>query len=132
MDARANLAARRYRPWLLGLTLLTMAAIPVVSSQVDRPDLDPSARLALALVPVALFAALITVFVLAARELDELQRKIQLEALAIAFPAAGALGMGVEYLQKAGFLLDWTIGDVWPFMFLLYAPAWLAAWWRYR
>ena len=132
MDACETPASRRYRPWLLGLTLLTMVAVPVVSSQVDRPDLDPSARLALALLPVVLFAGLISVFVLAARALDELQRKIQLEALAIAFPAAGALGMTVEYLQKAGFVLDWTIGDVWPWMILLYVPAWFAARWRYR
>ena len=58
------------------------------------------------------------------------QRK--LEALAIAFPAAMLVGMGVEYLQKAGFARSLDVGDVWPVMFLLYVPALLFAHWRYR
>jgi hypothetical protein len=66
------------------------------------------------------------------RGLDELQRRIQLEALAIAFPAAMMLGMAVEYLQKAGFARGVEVGDVWPIMLLLYVPAILFARWRYR
>lgn len=111
---------------------LTLLAIIGVSWALDHASLSPAARLALALVPVALWAGAIVLLVLALPSVDELQRRIQLEALAIAFPGAMLLGMLVEYLQKAGFARNLAVGDVWPVMFLLYVPALLFALWRYR
>jgi hypothetical protein len=55
-----------------------------------------------------------------------------LVTLAMAYPTAMMLGMLVEYLQKAGFVREWTVGDIWPWMFLLYVPAYGLARWRYR
>jgi hypothetical protein len=118
---------------LLYLTgFLTLVAVIGVSWALEHASLSPAARLTLALVPVALWAGAIAFLVLALRSADELQRRIQLEALAIAFPAAMLLGMLVEYLQKAGFARDLAVGDVWPAMFLIYVPALLFAHWRYR
>ena len=128
----ARSAARRPLRSLYFMGVLTLLAVIGVSWTLDHAYLNPSARLALALVPVALWAGAIALLVRAMRSLDELQRRIQLEALAIAFPAAMLLGMGVEYLQKAGFARDVTVGELWPVMFLLYLPALLFAYRRYR
>ena len=124
--------ARRFAPYLYLLAGLTLAAVIGVSWSLRHLSMAPAGRLALAMLPVALWAGAITMLVLVVRGLDELQRKIQLEALAIAFPTAMMLGMAVEYLQKAGFARGLDVGDVWPFMFLLYVPALLFAHWRYR
>jgi hypothetical protein len=128
----ARSVTRRPVRWLYLTGCLTLVSVIVVSWALEHASLQPPARLALALVPVALWAGAIAFVVLALRSLDELQRRIQLEALAIAFPSAMLLGMLVEYLQKAGFARDLAVGDVWPVMFLLYVPALLFAHWRYR
>ena len=120
------------RPWLWVLSGLTLAAVVGVSWALDRVPLAPSGRLALGLIPVVLWGTTIALLVRASRRLDELQRRIQLEALAIAFPAAMMLGMAVEYAQKAGCARGLGVGDVWPAMFLLYVPALALAHWRYR
>jgi hypothetical protein len=132
MDACNQPQARKLARWLYALGGLTLAAVAAVSWSLDHVTLAPQARLALAVIPVALWGGAITLLVLTVRALDELQRRIQLEALAIAFPAAMLLGMGVEYLQKAGFARDVSVGDIWPVMFLLYVPALVFAHWRYR
>lgn len=129
---RARSAARSPLRWLYFTGLLTLVAVVGVSWTLDHASLTPSARLALAIVPVALWAGAIALLVRAVRALDELQRRIQLEALAIAFPLAMLIGMTVEYAQKAGFALGVDVGDVWPVMALLYVPALLFALWRYR
>jgi hypothetical protein len=128
----ACFVTRRPVRWLYLTGCFTLVAVIGVSWALEHASLEPPARLALALVPVALWAGAIALFVIALRSLDELQRRIQLEALAIAFPSAMLLGMLVEYLQKAGFARDLAVGDVWPVMFLLYVPALLFAHWRYR
>ena len=128
--------ARSVRPPFVRLLCLmgglTLAAVIGVSWALDHASLSPATRLALALVPVASWAGAIALLVLALRSVDELQRRIQLEALAIAFPGAMLLGMLVEYLQKAGYARDLAVGEVWPVMFLLYVPALLFAHGRYR
>jgi len=131
MEHARSLSRRPVR-WLYLTGCLTLVAVIGVSWALEDASLDPPARLALALVPVALWAGAIAFLVLAFRGLDELQRRIQLEALAIAFPSAMLLGMLVEYLQKAGFARGLAVGDVWPAMFVLYVPALLFAHWRYR
>ena len=130
--ACSSAEARRYTRWLLPLGIVTMTAIFSVSWALENRFLDPAARLALAVIPVLLWGTMIVVMVAGVRRLDELQRRIQLDALAIAFPSAMLLGLLVEYLQKAGFAREWTVGDVWPFMFLLYVPAYFLARLRYR
>lgn len=132
MDACQNPASRRVAKWLYLFSGLTLAAVAAVSWSLDHVTMTPAGRLALAMIPVAFWGGAILFLVLMVRGLDELQRRIQLEALALAFPAAMLIGMGVEYVQKAGFARSLDVGDVWPVMFLLYVPALLFAQWRYR
>ena len=124
--------ARRYQRWMLLLIVPTLAAIWGSSWVLENRALDPPARLAVALVPVVLWGVMIMLLVAGVRRLDELQQRIQLEALAITFPTAMMLGMLVEYLQKAGFANGLTVGDVWPWMVMIYVPAYFLARWRYR
>lgn len=132
MDACQSPASRRVAKWLYLFSGLTLAAVAAVSWSLDHVTMTPAGRLALAMIPVAFWGGAILFLVLMVRGLDELQRRIQLEALALAFPAAMLIGMGVEYVQKAGFARSLDVGDVWPVMFLLYVPALLFAQWRYR
>ncbi len=103
-----------------------------VSWLLESFDLARGIRLLAGLFPVPVFSLFIFAEIRLLRRLDEMHKRIQLEALAIAFPAAIVLGLAVEYLQKAGFLSGWDAGDVWPYMALLYFPAYLLARRRYR
>lgn len=53
---------------------------------------------------------------------DELQRKIQLEALAITFPLCTLLIMALGLLEKMNVLPpeDWSYRHVWPVFFVIY------------
>ncbi len=124
--------SRRYTRWIIPLALVTAASVISVTWVLERGTLSPPARLALAVIPVALWGSVVVVMVMGIRRADELQQRIQLDALAMAYPTAMMLGMLLEYLQKAGFLRTWTVGDVWPIMFFLYVPAYFLARWRYR
>ena len=124
-------ASRRVTRWIIPLALVTAASVIAVTWTLESRALSPAARLALAVIPVALWCSTNVVLLIGVRRADELQQRIQLDALAMAYPTAMMLGMLVEYLQKADFVQTWTIGDVWPFMFLLYVPAYFLARWRY-
>jgi hypothetical protein len=124
--------ARRYTRWILPMAAITLASIFAVSWAFENRELGSEARIALAVLPVLLWGGMILLLVAGVRRLDELQQRIQLDALAMAYPTAMMLGMLVEYLQKAGFVQEWTVGDIWPWMFLLYVPAYFFARWRYR
>ncbi|MGH7546255.1 MAG: hypothetical protein ACREKI_08750 [Gemmatimonadota bacterium] len=116
--------------WAAGI--LAASTIITVSWLLESFRFSPAWRLAIAVLPVPAFVLFIASEVQLLRLLDEMQKRIQLEALAIAFPAGIVFAIAVEYLQKAGFLTEWTFGDVWPWMAMLYAPAYLIARRRYR
>lgn len=75
-------------------------------------------RLAVALIPIVPFVAFLWKFIGAMREADELERRIQLEALAIAYPLAIVLIMLLALVQLAMPLNpnDWSYRHVWPFL----------------
>ena len=75
-------------------------------------------RLAVALVPLVPFVAFLWKFIALMREADELERRIQLEALAIAFPLAMVLLMVLALVQLAMPLNpdDWSYRHVWYFL----------------
>jgi hypothetical protein len=87
------------------------------------PQGSPGA-LAVALLPVPIFAWLIHVLVRGIRALDELERRIQLEALALAFPAALVIVFTAGLLDLAGFHGegDWDLPRLLP---LLLVPYWI-------
>lgn len=82
----------------------------------------PSARLGVSLLPVPMFAAFLWTFVQAMRGADELERRIQLEALAIAFPLGLLLLTSLGLVERAVTLSpqDWSYNHVWPMFALLY------------
>ena len=133
MDSACSSAeAKRYTRWLIPMAILTAVAVIAVSWTLENRELGAELRIALAVTPVLLWAGMVLLMVAGIRHVDELQQRIQLEALAITFPTAMMLGMLVEYLQKAGFATDLRVGDVWPWMFLIYVPAYFFARLRYR
>lgn len=79
---------------------------------------------AVSLLPVAGFLFFVLEEVRMVRQLDELQRRIQLEALAIGFPSAMVLMMLLGFLQRVDLLPHAlsTIRDVWvvlPFCYFI-------------
>ena len=79
-------------------------------------------RLAVALAPIVPFVAFLWSFIRTMRAADELERRIQLEALAIAYPLAIVLIMLLALVQLAVPLNpnDWSYRHVWPLLFVLY------------
>jgi hypothetical protein len=79
-------------------------------------------RIVVALLPIPFFALLILKLIRELRQCDELERRIQLEALAVAFPLAILLTMTIGLLQLAVSLPqgDWFFKTVPPSLFLFY------------
>lgn len=79
-------------------------------------------RVAIALVPVPAFAWFLWAFIAIMRGADELERRIQLEALAVAFPLTALLFMTLGLMQLAIPLSpdDWSYRHTWPIMFVFY------------
>ena len=79
-------------------------------------------RATIALVPVPLFAWVLWSVSQGITQMDELERRIQLEALAFAFPLTLLMLMTLGLLELAVGLNpnDWSYRHVWPFVFLFY------------
>lgn len=88
----------------------------------------------LALLPIPFFALFLWTCVRAVRESDELERRIQLEALAFAFPITVLLLMVLGLLELATELNpdDWSYRHVWMLTPLLYFGGLALARRRYR
>jgi hypothetical protein len=86
------------------------------------PELPSAARLAMAFIPTPLFALFLWNFIKGIRTADELERRIQLEALAIAFPLALVLMTTLGLAQRAVTLnfQDWSYNHIWPMLALFY------------
>jgi hypothetical protein len=86
------------------------------------PALPSGARLAMAFIPTPLFALFLWNFIKSIRAADELERRIQLEALAIAFPLALVLITTLGLAQRAVTLSfqDWSYNHVWPMLAVFY------------
>lgn len=79
-------------------------------------------RVAAAIAPVPFFVWVLYEIVRAARQLDEMQRRIHLEALAIAYPLALTLLMVLGLLELAVPLnpQDWSYRHVWQMQGAIY------------
>jgi hypothetical protein len=79
-------------------------------------------RIALAMLPLPAFVWFIWEFTRAVSEADELERRIQLEALAVAFPLTLLLIMTLGLLQVAIELPkeDWSYRHIWPLVYVFY------------
>ena len=98
-------------------------------------DLKPTwLRVAAALLPILPTAAFLWFAVSAIRGLDELHRKVHLEALVIAFPLSILLLVILGFMQLAVELPkeDWSYRHVWPFLVVFYFGGLAFSWRRYR
>jgi len=88
----------------------------------EQADLAVGLKVTAALIPVPIFALFLVLFVRLIRSMDELERRIQLEALAIAYPLAVLLLMTLGLLQRAVHLPfeDWSYAHVWVYVVMIY------------
>ena len=79
-------------------------------------------RLFLAFVPTPVFGAFLFQFIRSLRSADELERRIQLEALAVAFPLGLLLLTTLGLAERAIELnfQDWSYNHVWPYFVIFY------------
>ena len=88
----------------------------------EQPELGSTARFVLAFGPSIPFALFLWSAIRAARALDEMQRRVQIEALAFAFGLTALLVATLALLQPAGLatVADFGFVHVLPMMFLFY------------
>ncbi len=88
----------------------------------ESPSVPTWARVAAALAPTPIGGIALLTIIRGARELDELEKRIQLEALAFAFVLALLLIMTLGLMELAITLNrdDWSYRHVWPMLFMLY------------
>ena len=94
----------------------------------------PWLRVAISLAPLPAFIWFLRDFIRGLRGLDELERRIQLEALAVAFPLTMVLIMTLGLVQVAIPLSpdDWSYRHIWPFLFVFYLVGLMLARRRYQ
>lgn len=108
---------------ILGLLLFWLILYFAVRFYLEgNTTLSDNVRIGLALVPTPFFAAFLWSFVRGIRSADELERRIQLEALAVAFPLGLLLLTTLGLMQRAIELNfeNWSYNHVWPMFALFY------------
>jgi hypothetical protein len=100
----------------------------------QRLQLDSWVRVVVALVPVVPTALFLWFMVAGLGNCDELQRRVHLEALVIAYPLAILLLMTLGLLELAIDLPaeDWSYRHVWAYLPMFYFLGLAIAWKRYR
>ena len=108
-------------------TLLTAGVIWLVTFFLARVALEsttlaPPVRIGAALLPLPFFAAFLILFIRGVRSADELERRIQGEALAIAYPLALVMLMTLALMERAVGLSfqDWSYMHTWISLPLFY------------
>ena len=114
--------------------LAWLLAYFVARMLLKHAEMEAWLRVTVALVPVPFFALFLVLFIRGIRSMDELQRRIQLEALAVAFPLTVLLLMTLGLLERAIELPfeDWSYAHVWAYLPLLYFVGICVAARRYR
>jgi hypothetical protein len=111
-----------------------LAAWIIARGVLEQTSLATWIRVLAALLPVPIAAVALFSVVRGARELDELERRIQLEALATAFLLAVLFLMTLGLLELAITLNrdDWSYRHVWAMLPMLYFAGLAAARRRYQ
>lgn len=119
---------RGFFPAMAAYVLIMVLIWPLAARMQNVP-----ARVAIALLPVVPVAFLARSMVRLIRDSDELERRVQLEAICIASLVVGMLSFAAGFLQAAGLLpLKGGLMLVLPALFAVYG---VASWWarrRYR
>lgn len=122
-----------------GWFVISVAAIWILSyfgarGVLETADLSSTVRVIVALVPAVPFAAFLWLFITNIGQMDEMERKIQMEAMAFAFPMAVLLLMVLGLMQLAIPLSpdDWSYRHVWSFLPMFYFAGVAIAWRKYK
>lgn len=88
----------------------------------ETKSIPTPVRVTAALIPVPIFAAFLWTYIGYVRRLDELERKIHLEAVSIAFALATLLLTTLALMQRAVNLRfeDWSYAHVWIYLPIFY------------
>jgi len=114
-----------------GLAVLAYLMVLVGSVTVLQANRGADWRYYVAVLPVAPAAFVIWLFVRAISRLDELQRRIQMEAFAFSLGTTALVTFGYGFLEGAGMPhLSWTY--VFPLMAVLWGVGVAVFRWRYR
>jgi hypothetical protein len=118
----------------IAIAAIWIAAYFVSRIVLESVELPKTARIVIAIMPIAPFALFLWLFVRNIGQLDEMQRRIQLEAMAFAFPVTVFLLMVLGLLQLAVELPadDLSYRHVWAFLPMLYFAGVALAWRRYK
>jgi hypothetical protein len=110
------------RPRLIAASLVLALAYVAATFMQKVLILGPASSLAVALLPAAGCVYFLFEEVRVMRRLDELQQRIQLEALAIGFPTVGVILITLGFLQHGGFMAErFDLRNLWgmlPFCYL--------------
>lgn len=100
----------------------------------DNRQLEGGLRIAVALMPILPFAIFLVLILAGIRQMDELHRRVHLEALAIAYPLAMLLLMLLGLLELVIPLSseDWSYRHVWQYLPLFYFLGLAFTWRRYQ
>ena len=104
------------------VALMWISVYLLARGVLELEDLPTAVRVATAIAPTPLFIWLLFRMVKGVAQLDELERLIQLEALAIAFPMVFVLLMTLGLLELAVPLNpdDWSYRHVWALLPTMY------------
>jgi uncharacterized membrane protein len=117
---------------MLVAVITMILSVIVVSWLLKTQEFGPALRLALALAPVAAWVFALIAYSRLIQRLDELQRRIHLEALAFAFSGLAVAMIACEYLRKAGFISALKPDYVLVMMMVLWPLGYVIAWRRYK
>src|SRR5487761_513394 len=114
-----------------GLAMLAYLMVLVGSVIVVQANPGASWRYVVVLLPVAPAAFVIWLFVRALARLDEMQKRIQMQAFGFSLGSTALITFGYGFLEGAGLpQLNWTY--VLPLMAVLWAIGAAIFTWRYR
>lgn len=117
--------------WALGAWFLLYFAARLALKWLELPAWG---RVLIALAPALPFVGVLWLGARVVRGLDELERRVHLEALALAYPLATLMLMILGLVQRAVPLAmdDWSYAHVWLYLPMLYSCGLAFAWKRYR
>ena len=136
MAAADAVSERRSTFWGYVIAALWGGTFLIARAALDKDlKLEPTwLRVVMALLPVIPTALFLWVVMGSLGGLDELHRRVHLEALAIAYPLAILMLVTLGFLQLAIDLPpeDWSYRHVWAYLPAFYFLGLAVAWRRYR
>ena len=119
-------------PTPVTVALLVAATDIVTSLLLARMELGQTARVAIALLPIPANVWLIAIILRNLRRLDEFLKRIQFEAVAVAFLTTGMAALTYGQLQTAQVVSPLNGGTIWAFMLVSYVLGYAVAARHYR